>query len=120
MENGIIIGVLVAIVALAVYSLVKKRGKKGCCGSSDYRPRKKKLDHVRYKKVFVVNGMHCDHCSGRVMEVINDIPQVSAVVDWKRGIATVSYAQDVDDEIIRSNIQRAGYEVVEIRPEGSH
>ncbi len=49
------------------------------------------------------------------MEVVNDIPGVAAVVDLKRGIATVSYEQHVPDERIKANIERVGYTVKEIR-----
>ena len=42
-ENYIIVGFIILIVLVATGSLVKRAGRKGCCGSIDYIPRKKKL-----------------------------------------------------------------------------
>ena len=57
--------------------------------------------------------MHCDHCKNRVEEVVNDIKGVAGKVDLKKGELTVSYAEDVSDEIIVARITKAGYEVIE-------
>ena len=116
MENYLIIGIIVVIAFLALRTIVKRRGRKGCCGSgSDYKPRKKKLKNVIATKVFVVDGMHCEKCANRVTEVVNDIPGVAGVVDLKKGIVTVSYEQEVPDEQIKARLQRVGYTVTEIR-----
>lgn len=70
---------------------------------------------LRYsiKKNFKVDGMHCDHCKNRVEEVVNDIQGVAGKVDLKKGELTVSYAEDVTDDIIKAKITRAGYTVIE-------
>ena len=115
MENYIIIGIIIVIAFFAVRTIVKRKGRKGCCGSgSDYKPRKKKLKNVIATKVFMVDGMHCEKCSNRVTEVINDIPGVAGVVNLKKGIVTVSYEQDVPDDQIKTRIERHGYNVTEI------
>ena len=116
MDNYIIIGIIVLIAVIAIGTLVKRSGRKGCCGSvSDYKPRKKKLKNVIATKVFTVDGMHCEKCANRVTEVVNDIPGVAGVVDLKKGIVTVSYEQEVADEQIKAKIERVGYTVTEIR-----
>ena len=116
MENYIIIGIIIVIAFLAVRTIVKRKGRKGCCGSgSDYKPRKKKLKNVIATRIFVVDGMHCEKCANRVTEVVNDIPGVAGVVDLKKGIVTVSYQQEVADEQIKARIERVGYTVTEIR-----
>ena len=115
MENDIIIAILALIALAAIGTIVKRKGRKGCCGSgSDYKPRKKKLKNVIAAKTFKVDGMHCEKCSNRVTEAVNDIPGVAGVVDLKKGIVTVSYEQDVPDEQIKSRIERHGYTVTEI------
>lgn len=115
MDNYIIIGIIAFIVAISIGTLVKRKGRKGCCGSgSDYKPRKKKLKKVIATKTFRVDGMHCEKCSGRVTEAVNDIPGVAGVVNLKKGIVTVSYEQDVPDEQIKARIERHGYAVTEI------
>lgn len=116
MENFIIIGVLIVIAFAAVGTLVKRAGRKGCCGSAgDYKPRKKNLKKIIATKAFVVEGMHCEKCSNRVTEVVNDIAGVAASVNLKKGIVTVSYEQEVPDEQIKAKIERVGYIVREIR-----
>ena len=115
MDNYIIIAIIAAIALAAVGTIVKRKGRKGCCGSgSDYKPRKKKLKNVIATKTFKVDGMHCEKCSNRVTETVNDIPGVAGVVNLKKGIVTVSYEQDVPDEQIKARIERHGYTVTEI------
>ena len=114
MDNIVIIGILLVVAFFAIRTIVKRKGRKGCCGSgSDYKPRKKKLKKVIATKVFVVDGMHCEKCANRVTEVVNDIPGVAGVVDLKKGIVTVSYEQEVPDELIKQRIARVGYTVKE-------
>jgi len=116
MQNYIIIGIIIVIAFFAVRTIVKRKGRKGCCGSgSDYKPRKKELKNVIATKVFVVDGMHCEKCANRVTEVVNDIPGVAGVVDLKKGIVSVSYEQEVPDAQIKERIERVGYTVKEIR-----
>lgn len=116
MQNYIIIGIIIVIAFFAVRTIVKRKGRKGCCGSgSDYKPRKKKLQAVIATKVFTVDGMHCEKCANRVTEVVNDITGVAGVVDLKKGIVTVSYEQEVADNQIKAKIERVGYIVTEIR-----
>lgn len=115
MENYIIIGILIVIAFFAVRTIVKRKGRKGCCGSSsDYKPRKKKLKNVIAIKTFVVDGMHCEKCANRVTEVVNDIPGASGVVNLKKGTVTVSYEQEIPDDQIIAKIERVGCTVKEI------
>ena len=115
MENYLIIGIIAVIVVIAVISSVKHfKGEGGCCGGgSSYKPKKKKLSDIRYQKTFMVDGMHCDHCKNRVEEIVNDMPGIAGTVDLKKGELVVSYAEDVDDAMIKARIQRAGYTVTE-------
>lgn len=113
MTDGIIIAILVVALFFGIRATVKHFARKGgCCGSADYKPKKKKLSKVLYQKTFKVEGMHCEHCKARVEEVVNDIQGVSGSVNLKKGILTVSYAEDVDDELIKNKIERVGYKVV--------
>lgn len=116
MEDMIIIGILLVILLGAIVTLVRRSERKGCCGSgSDYKPRKKKLKQVIAAQVFVVDGMHCEKCAGRVTEVVNDISGVAGVVNLKKGIVNVSYEQEVPDGQIRAAIERLGYTVKEVQ-----
>ncbi len=114
MGDYIIIGILAVIVVIGViYTIKHFKGEGGCCGGGSYKPRKKKLSNVLYQKTFKVDGMHCEHCKNRVEEVINDIKGIAGKVDLKKGELTVSYAEDVNDEIIKARIEKHGYQVAE-------
>ncbi len=116
MENIIIVAIIAVLFGLGIYSTVKYfRGQGGCCGGGSYKPKRKRLAGVRYQKVFKVDGMHCEHCKNRVEETVNDIQGVAGRVDLKKGMLTVSYAEDVSDDDIRARIERAGYSVTEIK-----
>ena len=60
------------------------------------------------KEATFYDGMHCEKCSGRVTEAVNDIPGAAGVVNLKKGVVTVSYEQDVPDEQIKARLQRHG------------
>ena len=118
MENFIIIAILVLAVGFGVVSTIKHfKGQGGCCGGGSYKPKKKKLGNVLYRKTFMVEGMHCDHCKNRVEEMVNDMKGVAGKVNLKRGRLTVSYAEGVADEEIKARIEKAGYTVTEIKDE---
>ena len=110
MGDYIVIGILAVIIILAAISSFKHfKGEGGCCGGGSYKPKRKKLSGIKYTKKFKVGGMHCEHCKRRVEEAVNDIKGVAGRVDLKKGELTVSYAEDVDDEIIKTKIEKAGY-----------
>ena len=114
METYIVIVIIAVIVVMAVISTVKHfKGESGCCGGSSYKPKRKRLSGVKYQKTFKVSGMHCEHCKNRVEEVVNDIKGVACRVNLKKGELTVSYSEDVDDEMIKAKIEKAGYTVIE-------
>ena len=114
MTDGIIIAILVVALFFGIRATVKHFARKGgCCGSADYKPKKKKLSKVLYQKNFKVEGMHCEHCKARVEEIVNDIAGVAGKVDLKKGMLTVSYAEDVADELIKSKLERVGYTILE-------
>ena len=115
MEDFIIIAIIILIMGIGVYFTVKHmKGQGGCCGGGSYRTRKKKLKNIIYQKTFRVEGMHCEHCKNRVEETVNDIRGVAGKVHLKDGTLTVSYAEDVDDMLIKSRIEKAGYTVADI------
>ena len=110
MIDYIIMAVLViAVIAGIIYTVKHFRGQSSCCGGGTYKPKRKKLNNVKYTKTFKVEGMHCDACSIRVQETINDLRGISASVDLKKGILVVSYAEDVDDAVIISRVERVGF-----------
>lgn len=113
MQNYVIVGIVALIVLVAGLSVAKRAKTKGSCCSSggDYIPKKKKLKNVIAQKTFRVEGMHCEKCAGRVMEVVNDIPGAAGKVDLKKGILTVSYELQIPDEEIKARVERVGYRI---------
>lgn len=110
MTNYIIIAILAVIVIVAIRSSIRHfKGQGGCCGGGDYKPKKKKFSKILYKKTFKVGGMHCEHCKNRVEEAVNDIKGVAGTVHLKKGELVVSYAEEVEDSVIISKIEKAGY-----------
>lgn len=112
MEDYIIIGIIVFAAVIGICYTVKHfKGQGGCCGSGGYKIKKKKLSNVIYRKTFKVEGMNCQHCKNRVEEVVNDIKGVAGTVNLKKGELLVSYAENVDDELIKTRIEKAGYNI---------
>ncbi|MCM1192766.1 MAG: heavy-metal-associated domain-containing protein [Butyrivibrio sp.] len=113
MENVVIIVIVIVILAVGIRSTVRHfKGQGGCCGGGSVKIKKKKLSKVLYRKTFQVEGMHCEHCKGRVEEAVNDIKGAAGRVSLKKGELTVSYAADVPDDLIREKVERAGYRLL--------
>ena len=116
MVDYIVIAVLAVVILVGVRTSIKHfRGESGCSGGGTYKARPKKLSKVVEKKTFRVEGMSCQHCVNRVMEAVNGIDGVSGAVNLKKGVAVISKAYPVKDEVIRTAIEKAGYQVTEIR-----
>lgn len=114
MTDYLIIAIIAVMMVLGIRSAIKHfKGQGGCCGGGDYKPKKKKLANVLYQKTFKVTGMHCEHCKNRVEEIVGDIQGVAGKVDLKKGELTVSYAEAVDDALIKARLERAGYTITE-------
>ena len=110
MGSYIIVGIVVVLIAVGIVSTVRRiRSKSSCCSGGDYKPRRKKLKNIIARKTFRVDGMHCERCAARVEEVIGDIHGVSGKVNLKRCELTVFYAETVEDELIRTRLEKAGY-----------
>ncbi len=68
---------------------------------------------VTSKTTFIVKGMSCASCVGRVEKAILDIPGViSANVNLANGQATVSYLEDVKLGDIKNAVKDAGFETL--------
>jgi len=68
------------------------------------------------KKMILIEGMSCKHCTGRVEKELSKIDGVtvdSSSVDEKNVI--ISLHKEVDEALIRNAVDEAGYDVIEIR-----
>lgn len=78
----------------------------------------KELNHkeeIGMKKVLKIEGMMCNHCTGRVEKALNDLDGVIAEVSLEGKSATVTLSKDVSDETLVQTVTDAGYEVVDIQ-----
>lgn len=66
------------------------------------------------KKIIIIEGMSCEHCKKRVEDALNSIDGVKARVDLKRGAAVVKLNGNIDDEVLKDAVSRAGYKVLSI------
>ncbi len=116
MENIIIIAIIAVLVLVGINSSIKHfKGQGGCCGGGSTYVSKKKLKNVIAKKTFMVEGMTCENCKTRVERIINDMDGLLAKVNLKSKEVLISMEKEVRDEDIKAAIEKAGYEVVEIR-----
>ena len=115
MENVVIVGVIAVIVVLAALSARRHfKGEGGCCGGGTYRENKK-LAHVTGKKTVRIDGMMCENCEARVERYINEIDGAACRASHKKNTAVVSYEKEISDEAICAAVEKAGYQVKEIR-----
>ena len=66
-------------------------------------------------KIMTINGMMCAHCQAHVEKALNAIDGATAVVDLEAKTATVTLTKDVADDVLKSAVTEAGYEVVSIQ-----
>lgn len=67
----------------------------------------------KMKKIMIIDGMSCSHCSARVENALNSIEGVRATVELKKKRAIVE--TDVSDDVLKKAVEDAGYSVKEIK-----
>lgn len=67
------------------------------------------------KKVLKIEGMMCNHCTGRVDKALNEMDGVTATVSLEGKCAEVELSKEVSDEALVKTVTDAGYEVVDIQ-----
>lgn len=66
-------------------------------------------------KTITVEGMMCPHCEARVRDTLKALEGVlSAEVDFHTGKAVVAAANEIPDEVFKSEIEKQGYKVLGI------
>lgn len=72
-------------------------------------------EEITMKKVLKIEGMMCNHCTGRVDKALNEMDGVSATVSLEDKCAEVTLTKDVSDDDLVKVVTDAGYEVVDIQ-----
>ena len=73
-----------------------------------------KLDKVIAERTVNIEGMVCDHCSGRIQNALNSIEGINAKVIRSKGKAIVKLGRQIDDEELKKIITDLGYQVTDI------
>lgn len=67
-------------------------------------------------KTMIVEGMSCGHCTERVQKALEAVDGVSAVtMSLEEKSAAVTLDKEVPDEVLKEAVEKADYEVTEIR-----
>lgn len=67
-------------------------------------------------KKILIEGMSCNHCVNHVKEALEELNGATkATVDLDTKSAVLEASRDIEDEAIKSAIDEAGYDVVNIQ-----
>lgn len=115
----LVLVILIVVIVIAVIASRKHmKGQGSCCGGGSDVIEKKKLEgEVVAKKVFHIEGMHCENCKTRIEKQINRIDGALAEVNLKKNIAVVSMTREIPDKEIIQVIERLEYHVTAVTTE---
>ena len=68
------------------------------------------------KKMILIEGMSCHHCSGRIQKALGELDGVkveSISVDEKNAVITLE--KEIDEKLIRDTVDDAGYDIIGIK-----
>lgn len=113
----VIIGILMVIFVAALFRVKKHFKGGGCCGSGGNTIRDKKtLTAPKIgEKILRIEGMHCENCEIRVQNALNRLDGVACKASWKKKTATVAYSTEVPDELLKTTVEKMGYQVTDIQ-----
>ncbi len=68
------------------------------------------------KKIILIEGMGCEHCTRKVEDALRKIEGVSRVtVSLDKKNALVELNKDITDEVLKKAIEELDYEVLDIK-----
>jgi heavy metal translocating P-type ATPase len=70
---------------------------------------------ISMTKMMIIEGMTCQHCSGRVEKALNALEGVTATVDLAQKTATITLTDAVNDAALTDAVTAAGYTVVTLK-----
>ena len=115
MENGIVIAILVVTLFIALRNAVKHFARaEGCYGGKVYRT-KKKRSGAKFRKIFVIDGMHCENCKRKLEQCINGREDTVGKINLKKAELTVYSVREISNAEIQTIVARAGFSVSEIK-----
>lgn len=118
MIDVIIIVILALVLLIALKESIKHfKGQGSCCGGgSTVKTKRKKLKGAVVCELLVtIEGMHCEKCSNRIEEKINDLDGVNCKVNLKKKEAVIASVHEIDESKIRKIIEDLGYKILEAK-----
>lgn len=112
MDKIITVVLVVLVFAIAIFTLNRESKKKSEYDSNTFKPTKKKLNKIIQTKTFKIEGMSCQKCANKILERLDKIEGISAIVEYKKGFAKIQYGKKIDDKYIIEAIEKAGYKVI--------
>ena len=68
------------------------------------------------KKIIEIDGMHCNNCTIRVKNSLENIDNIKKVeVNLENGEASIEYENNVNFDLIKDTIDDLGFEVKNIK-----
>lgn len=107
-QNGIVIGILIAVILIALYRAGKQITNPcaGCSGCTPLKMEEKQLvGPIVMRRKIRVRGMKCAHCCQIAEASINQISGLSAKADGRKGEIIISgiraFSNDEIDQALR-------------------
>lgn len=70
----------------------------------------------KYKKVLVVEGMHCGHCAKKVEDVLKELEVVKSVkVNLEKKEVLIVSKVELSNDLITNAIKKTDFELKEIK-----
>ena len=131
MVATIVLGILIAAVLVYGLRTIYRsffKGEAACCSESScsscnggcstkqalddgYRVRVEKIERFPIHRTIDVDGMTCEKCIYKVVRALEKIDGVTiAAASLEKQSAQVGMKENVDDDVLREAIRKAGYE----------
>ena len=111
MADIIVVLIVIVLLGFALRGAIRHfKGDSPCCGGGTGII---KTDDIG-KKIVHIEGMTCEHCVQSVKKALNEIEGVSARVDLQKKEAVVSYDREIENDVLKKTVEKAGFQVVSI------
>ena len=123
--NIVLIILLVALVAFAVWrTVLRSRRGGGCCGEHEAAEKKintadRNKAHYPFAVSMKIGGMTCENCARKVENAINKQDGVWANVSISDKTARVLCKTEPDESALRKAVRQAGYVVLRVEKQAS-
>lgn len=121
MGTVVVLLILVAIIAFAVFGTIKRiRHGSSCCGERDPAPKKIKVSdkdksHYPYAYELGIDGMHCSNCARRVENGFNKIPGMWAKADVSKKQVILMTKEQVEQNECFKIVSDSGYTLISFK-----